>query len=171
MIHLYYGDGKGKTTAALGLAVRALGSGLRVVFVQFMKNRATGELSVLSGLPGVTVLRGKEGSGFSFSMTDEEKEKTRLLHSENLKTAIALAASGNCDMLILDEAAGACARGLVDEELLEKFVRNKPDQLELVLTGRDPAEWMIEHADYASEIRKIKHPYDKGIPARAGIER
>jgi cob(I)alamin adenosyltransferase len=171
LIHLYYGEGKGKTTAAVGLTVRALGSGLRVVFVQFMKNRDTGELAVLNGLPGITVLRGKEGSGFSFSMTEEEKEKTRLLHTENLTEAIALAASGNCDMLILDEAAGAYARGLIDKDLLEEFVRNKPERLELILTGRDPAEWMIEQADYVSEIRKIKHPYDKGIPARAGIER
>jgi len=171
LIHLYCGEGKGKTTAAIGLAIRALGSGLRVVFVQFMKNQDTGELAVLNGLPGVTVLRGKAGNGFSFSMTDEEKEKTRLLHTEILREAIDLAAEGNCDMLILDEAADACARGLIDAGLLEQFVRNKPERLELVLTGRNPVEWMIGLADYVSEIRKIKHPYDRGIPARAGIER
>lgn len=171
LIHLYYGDGKGKTTAALGLAVRASGSGLRVAFVQFMKNQPTGELSVLESLPGVTVLRGKEGSGFTFSMTEEEKEKTKRLHTENLKTAIALAASENCDMLVLDEAAGAYARDLIDRQLLEEFVWNKPERLELVLTGRDPAQWMIGCADYASEIRKVKHPYDEGVAARAGIER
>ncbi|HWQ77478.1 MAG TPA: cob(I)yrinic acid a,c-diamide adenosyltransferase [Anaerovoracaceae bacterium] len=171
LIHVYYGDGKGKTTAALGLAVRALGSGLRVVFVQFMKNQATGELSILNGLPGVTVLRGKEGSGFSFSMTEEEKEKTRLLHNENLKAALALAASENYDMLILDEAVGAYDRDLIDRTMLEEFVRTKPERLELVLTGRNPAQWMIGCADYASEIRKIKHPYDEGIPARVGIEK
>lgn len=171
LIHLYYGDGKGKTTAALGLAVRALGSGFRVVIVQFLKNHETGELSILDGLTGVTVLRGKEGSGFSFTMTEEQKEKTRRLHTENLKTAIALAASGNCDMLILDEAVGACARDLIDRALLEEFVRNKPEGLELVMTGRNPAPWMIDCADYASEIRKIKHPYDRGIPARTGVEK
>jgi cob(I)alamin adenosyltransferase len=171
MIHLYCGDGKGKTTAALGLVIRALGSGFRVVFVQFLKNQATGELAMLDGLQGVTVLRGKEGSGFSFSMTEEEKEKTKRLHTENLKSAMALAASGKCDMLVLDEAIGAYARDLVDRTLLEEFVQNKPEQLELVLTGRDPAEWMIDRADYVSEIKKIKHPYDRGIPARTGIEK
>lgn len=171
MIHLYYGDGKGKTTAALGLTIRALGSGFKVVFVQFLKNQATGELAVLDGLQGVTVLRGKEGSGFSFSMTEEEKEKTKRLHTENLKSAIALAASGKCDMLVLDEAVGAYARDLIDKALLEEFVRKKPEDLELVLTGRNPAEWMIGLADYVSEIKKIKHPYDRGIPARAGIEK
>ncbi len=171
MIHLYYGDGKGKTTAALGLTIRALGSGFRVVFVQFLKNQATGELAVLDGLQGVTVLRGKEGSGFSFSMTEEEKAKTKLLHTENLKSAIALAASGKCDMLVLDEAVGAYARDLIDRTMLEDFVRNKPENLELILTGRNPAKWMIDLADYVSEIKKVKHPYDRGIPARTGIEK
>lgn len=171
MIHLYCGDGKGKTTAALGLAIRALGSGFRVVFVQFLKNHTTGEITVLEKLPGVTVLRGKEGTAFSFAMTEEEKEKTKLLHTEHLKKAIELAGSGNCDMLVLDEAAGACNRGLIDQDLLEAFIRNKPERLELVMTGRNPAHWMIECADYVSEIRKIKHPYDKGIPARIGIEK
>lgn len=171
LIHLYYGEGKGKTTAALGLTIRASGSGYRVVFVQFLKNQETGELSILNDLPGVTVIRGKEGSGFSFHMTMEEKEKTKLLHTENLQTAIELAAAGKYDMLVLDEAVGAYARDLIDKELLERFVLNKPDQLELVLTGRNPAQWMIDCADYASEIRKIKHPYDRGIPAREGIEK
>jgi len=171
LIHLYYGDGKGKTTAALGLTIRALGSGFRVVFVQFLKNQATGELSVLDRLPNVTVLRGKEGAGFSFTMTEEEKEKTKLLHTENLKAAIELADSDNCDMLVLDEAFGAYGRDLIDRSLLEEFVKNKPEQLELIMTGRNPAKWMIDCADYVSEIKKIKHPYDKGIPARTGIEK
>ena len=171
LIHLYYGDGKGKTTAALGLTIRALGSGFKVVFVQFLKNQPTGELSILDGFPNVTVLRGKEGAGFSFAMTEEEKENTRLLHTENLKAAIALAASGNCDMLVLDEAVGAYARDLIDKALFENFVQNKPEQLELVMTGRNPAQWMTDCADYVSEIKKVKHPYEKGIPARIGIEK
>jgi cob(I)alamin adenosyltransferase len=171
LVHLYCGDGKGKTTASLGLTVRAVGAGFRVAFVQFLKNQATGELAVLDGLPNVTVLRGKEGSGFSFSMSGEEKEKTKLLHTENLKAAIALAESGKCDMLVLDEAVGAYARDLIDRRLLEEFVRGKPEELELVLTGRNPAKWMIDCADYVSEIGKVKHPYDRGIPARTGIEK
>jgi cob(I)alamin adenosyltransferase len=170
MIHLYYGDGKGKTTAALGLTMRALGSGFQVVFVQFLKNQTTGELAVLNGLEGVTVLRGKEGSGFSFSMTEEEKEKTKLLHTENLKTAIVLAASGKYDMLVLDEAVGAYARDLIDRTLLEDFVRNKPERLELVLTGRNPAQWMIDRADYVSEIKKENIPMTEGFPQEQGLK-
>lgn len=171
LIHLYHGDGKGKTTAALGLSIRAAGSGFRVVFVQFLKNQPTGELSILGELPGITVLRGKEGARFSFAMSEEEKERTKLLHTENLNAAIALAASGNCDLLVLDEVVGAYGRDLIDQSVLEVFVRNKPEQLELVMTGRNPAQWMIDCADYVSEIRKIKHPYDQGIPARTGIEK
>ena len=171
LTHLYYGDGKGKTTAALGLTIRAAGSGLKVVFVQFLKNHATGELSILEKIPNITVLRGKEGASFSFTMTEEEKEKTKLLHTENLKAAIELAALGECDMLVLDEAAGAYGRDLIEKDLLEKFIRNKPEKLELVITGRNPAQWMIDCADYASEIKKIKHPFDKGMTARIGIEK
>lgn len=171
LTHLYCGDGKGKTTAALGLAIRALGSGFRVVFVQFLKSHATGELSILNGLSDVTVIRGKEGSAFSFSMTEEEKEKTRHLHTENLKQAIDLGASGECDLLVLDEAVGAYNRNLIDKALLEEFVQNKPERLELVMTGRNPVQWMIDRADYVSEIKKIKHPYDRGIAARIGIEK
>ena len=171
LVHLYCGDGKGKTTAALGLAVRAAGSGFRVVVVQFLKSHKTGELAVLEAVPSIEVIRGKEGTAFSFSMTEEEKEKTRLVHDDNLKTAITIATSGNCDMLILDEAVGAYARELLDRGALEAFVKNKPEELELVLTGRNPAQWMVECADYVSEVKKIKHPYEKGIPARLGIEK
>jgi len=171
LIHIYCGDGKGKTTAALGLTIRASGTGFRVVFVQFLKSHATGELSVLDRLPNVTVLRGKEGNAFSFAMTDREKEKTRLLHTENLKEAIGLAVSEKCDMLVLDEAIGAYNRDLIDRSMLEDFVRNKPEGLELVMTGRNPAQWMIDCADYVSEIGKVKHPYDRGVPARSGIEK
>ena len=171
LIHLYYGDGKGKTTAALGLAMRAAGSGWRVVVVQFLKNQATGELSILEAIPNVTVLRGKSGSSFSFSMTEEEKTRTKELHTENLNTAISIAESGNCDMLVLDEAVGAYGRNLLDKNTFEKFVQNKPESLELVMTGRNPAQWMIDCADYASEIQKVKHPFDSGIAARIGIEK
>ena len=104
-------------------------------------------------------------------MSDEDKAKTKQVHSENLTKAIELALSGSCDLLVLDEAVGAYARDLIDRKLIEDFVRNKPDSLELVMTGRNPAQWMIDCADYVSEIRKIKHPYDQGIPARTGIEK
>jgi cob(I)alamin adenosyltransferase len=171
LIHVYYGDGKGKTTASLGLSIRAAGAGMKVVVVQFLKSRKTSELNILKTIPNITVLRGREGTPFSFVMTEEEREKCRLVHLENLQAGIILAESGNCDLLILDEAIGAYNEGLIDRQLLQNFVRHKPEQLELVLTGRNPDQWMIECADYVTEIKKVKHPFDKGIQARMGIEK
>lgn len=168
-IHIYCGEGKGKTTAAIGLCVRAAGAGRRVALVQFLKSAATGELAPLGAL-GVQVLRGKDGTAFSFQMTDEQKQASRRIHDANLQTAMGLVRSGAVDLLVLDEAVGACRRGLLEEAVLMALVRQKPQALELVLTGRNPPEWMLECADYVSEFRKIKHPYEQGIPARKGIE-
>ena len=171
LVHLYCGDGKGKTTAAVGLSVRAAGSGLRVLFVQFLKSRPSGEIAVLSALANVRVLRGKEGTAFSFQMTDEQKRATREMHDRNLAEAARAAKPGDCYLLVLEEGVGALNRGLVDGELLRSLVREKPEALELVLTGRNPPEDLAEMADYVSEIRKVKHPFDRGIGARTGIER
>ena len=147
----------------------AAGAGLKVVLVQFLKSLPTSELKILEGLPNYTILRGKEGNAFSFSMTDEEREKTKRTHDENLKKALDLVNKECCDILILDEIIGACQRELVDKAT-EGLVLNKPENLSLSQTGRNPEEWMLNAADYISEIRKVQHPYDKGIPARIGIE-
>lgn len=171
LIHVYCGDGKGKTTAALGLAVRAGGRGYKALFVQFLKSQDTGELSALTKLPGITVIRGKEGYSFSFKMTDEEKVKCRAVQDENLKRAIALCDLQDVDLLILDEAIGALEKNLVDREILYTFLTAKPAGLEVVLTGRNPDNALLKLADYVSEIKKIKHPFDRGITARDGIER
>ncbi len=171
LIHLYAGDGKGKTTASMGLSIRAAGRGMRVVIVQFLKGQVTGELKILETIPNIQVIRGKGGVAFSFSMTDEEKRQAYEIHTQHLKQAIQLAQNGECDLLILDEAVGACNRKLLDEALLRDFVEHKPEHLELVLTGRNPPQWMQDAADYYSEVCKRKHPYDQGIPARVGIER
>lgn len=171
MIHIYCGDGKGKTTAALGLSLRAAGSGMKVVIIQFLKNHKTSELNILNQTSNINVLRGKEGKAFSFSMSEEEKEKSKQLHSENLQAGITLIESGNCDMLVLDEAIGAYNRDLIDKRLLQNLIEHKPEHLELVLTGRNPEQWMIDRADYVSEIKKVKHPFDKGIKSRIGIEK
>lgn len=170
LIHIYCGDGKGKTTAALGLAVRASGRGYKVLFVQFLKTQETGELSVLDKL-GITVIRGKEGYSFSFNMADEEKAICRAVQDENLKRAIALCRSQDVDLLVLDEALGALEKNLVDRELLIEFLKTKPAGLEVVLTGRNPDRALLPIADYISEIKKVKHPFDSGINAREGIER
>lgn len=170
LIHVYYGDGKGKTTSALGLSLRAAGAGMQVVIIQFLKGRKTSELVLLKQIPNITVLRCEEVTAFTFAMTEAEKQTAARINTENLKAGIELAKWGRCDVLILDEIISAYAYRMVDRSLAENLVRHKPQPLELVLTGRNPEPWMIESADYATEMKKIKHPFDRGMKARVGIE-
>ena len=171
LIHMYYGDGKGKTTAALGLALRAAGCGKRVVIVQFLKDWKCGELDSLKLLPNITVIRGKASGGvFVHEMTEEQKAETRAIHDENLISALELQKSGNCDLLVLDEAIDAYRLGVLDAALFEGLLDNKPDALELVVTGHRPDAELLDRADYITEMVKRKHPYDIGIAARRGVE-
>jgi len=171
LTHIYYGSGKGKTTAALGLALRAAGSGKKVVIVQFLKDWKSGELSSLALLPNVTVLRGKApGSMFFHEMSAEQRAETKAIHDKNLSDALAMHETGQCDMLILDEAIDAYALGALDRGLFEGLLNGKPEDMELVITGHNPDAHLIEHADYATEMVKRKHPYDLGVSARRGIE-
>jgi len=171
LIHVYYGDGKGKTTAALGLAIRAAGCGKNVIIVQFLKNWKCGEHNTLSNIPNVTVLRGKTAKGkFIHEMNEEEKQETKTAQDECIKSAIALVEEGKCDVLILDEVIDAQRLGVIDPEILEEIIYNKPDIIELVITGHNPETRLLEYADYVTEMVKRKHPYDEGIKARQGIE-
>lgn len=164
-VHLYWGDGKGKTTAAMGLALRALGSGLSVTIVQFLKSGTSGELSPLRRL-GAVIYAGKVGTAFSGGLTAEEKIATRALQTAHLRQALAT----DCDLLILDEACVAWQLDLVDRDLLQAAVLQRPARREVVLTGRLPAPWMEEAADYATQLCCRRHPYSQGIQARGGIE-
>ena len=171
LIHIYTGDGKGKTTAALGLILRASGRGLKVVLGQFLKGRETGELRTLSLLPGVTVFRGKPLTKFSFQMNEQEKADVLQSHNAFIKELASYCQKENINLLVLDEAIGACGTHLLDESLLIDFLKHKPEHLEVVMTGRNPSPQLLGLADYVSEICKRKHPFDKGIPAREGIEK
>jgi cob(I)alamin adenosyltransferase len=170
MMHVYYGDGKGKTTAALGLALRAAGHGKKVVIVQFLKNSPTGEEASFKHLPDITLLRGKAGKAFTFTMDEVEKQETRLIHNSNLERALSLVYAGACDMLILDEGMDAVRKGLVDEALIRRLVFERPENLELVVTGHKPVQWLLDAAGYVTEMIKKKHPFDRGVAAREGIE-
>ena len=170
LIHVYCGDGKGKTTAAIGLAVRAAGSGMQVVLLQFLKGRLVNELNGLAQVSGITVIRNNKDYGFYNTMGQQDKIEIEVLHNENLDAALKLVKEGQCDMLILDEITAAYNYGLVEQSVIDELIINKKPELELVLTGRDPAPLFLEYADYVSEIRKIKHPYDHKITARKGIE-
>lgn len=170
LVHIYCGDGKGKTTAAMGIALRGIGCGFNVLIVQFLKDGDSSELKPLSSFPNVTVFSGKEIEGFTFSMTDEDKQKVYAKHNQHLKNAITLCNEGKCDILILDEAIGAMNMKLMDCEMLTDFLKAKPCNVEVIMTGRNPSDEIASYADYISEISKVKHPYDKGIQARNGVE-
>ena len=171
LTHIYFGNGKGKTTAALGLALRASGSGKSVVIVQFLKDWKCGELDSLALLPNVTVFRGKSSGGvFIRDMSEESIAETKAIHDKNLKNALELQSNGQCDLLVLDEAVDAYQLGVLDAKLFEGLLENKPEPLELVVTGHKPDARMLEWGDYVTEMVKHKHPYDKGVKERKGIE-
>ncbi len=171
LIHIYCGDGKGKTTAAVGLAVRCAGRGNKVLLVQFLKSRDSGELYSLAKLPDIEVMRGKESKKFTFQMNEEEKHALLIEHNKMFEQVLAKIKNGSYSLLILDEVIGALNAKVFEMPKLIEFLRHKPENLEVVLTGRNPAPELVEIADYVSEMRKVKHPMDKGIMAREGIEK
>ena len=171
LIHIYYGNGKGKTTTGMGLITRAAGYGYRVLLYQFMKNNKTSERKILEKVPNITIVDGLEQEKFSFQMTEEEKAERRVFYGEQLKKVTKEAVDGDYDVLFLDESIYTIRAGLLDEQLLLDFLDHKPEKLEVILTGQGPDEELIKRADYVSEICMRKHPYEKGIPARPGIER
>lgn len=171
LIHIYCGDGKGKTTAAVGLAVRCAGRGNKVLLVQFLKSRDSGELYSLAKLPDIEVMRGKESKKFTFQMNEEEKYALLIEHNKMFEQVLAKIKNGGYSLLILDEVIGALNANVFEMPKLIEFLRHKPENLEVVLTGRNPAPELVEIADYVSEMRKVKHPMDKGIMAREGIEK
>ena len=170
LIHLYCGDGKGKTTCAMGLALRAAGRGMPVVIAQFLKSENSGERESLRRLPGVTLLPLPEQVIFTFRMTPEEKEEARQESTRRFREAVRLASEQGAGLLVLDEICAAISTGMVELSEVEDFLDSKPEGLEVVLTGRDPAQSLLSRADYVTEMQKKKHPFDQGIRAREGVE-
>ncbi len=168
LIHIYCGSGKGKTTAAVGLAVRMAGAGGRVVFSQFFKDGASSELNVLRRLPGVAVRHCDTVRGWFGAMTEEERAKAARDYGTFFHQVAAEAA--DADLLVLDEIAFACGSGAVPVDSVARFLREKPETLEVVLTGRDPTPELVELADYVTSMEKRKHPFDRGVTARRGVE-
>lgn len=170
-IHIYCGDGKGKTTCAMGLAVRAAGYGMKVLIYQFMKNNKTSERSILNTVSNITIIDGLDEEKFSFQMTDEEKREHKRFYTEKFSEITNKAVREPYDVLVMDEIVYTIRAGLLDEEMVLEFLKSKPESLEVVITGNTPSIKLIEVADYVSEIKKIKHPFDKGQEARFGIEK
>lgn len=186
-IQVYTGDGKGKTTAAIGLAIRSIGAGHRVRIIQFMKSLAYSEQKVLQSLDGITLTTlgkpyfiAKEGM-----LTEEEikawgnhvriyptghpPEEYRAMILDGINQAVQ-AVSGEYDLVILDEYNMACWYDLATEEDTKRILSARAPGVELVFTGRNAPSYILEAADLITEMKKIRHYYDKGVPQRKGIE-
>ena len=169
-VHIYCGDGKGKTSSAVGLAVRASGRGKKVLIVRFLKTEDSGEVEVLRKIPGITVTPCDRTFGFVFRMNEEQKREAGAYFQSRFENAVKTAGEDGVDLLVLDEILASCNYGMVREDDVAEFLRNRPAEMEVVLTGRDPSDRLIALADYVSEIKMVKHPYTQGIGAREGIE-
>ena len=170
-VHLYCGNGKGKTTTGMGLCVRAAGYGYKVLIYQFMKDNNTSERNSLIHVPNITLMEGLPQEKFSFQMTPEEKASRRKYYESQFAMITAKACEEDYDVLFCDELVYAIRAGLFTEQKLLDFLSSRPKKLEVILTGRDPSPALIDACDYVSEICKIKHPFDQGLPARKGIEK
>lgn len=170
-IHIYCGNGKGKTTTGMGLCTRAAGFGYCVLIYQFMKNNKTSERKILEAVPNITFVDGLEKEKFSFQMTPEEKAERKDYYEKQFYRITEKAEQEEYDILFCDELIYTIQAGLFDENILIDYLKHKPEHLEVILTGQGPSERLMEMADYVSEIKKVKHPFDRGLPARKGIER
>ena len=171
LVKIYFGEGKGKSTSSMGRALVCAGEEKEVFVIQFLKGKMTGSLDYLKRLePEIKVFRFEREEAFYEDLSDEEKqeEKVNILNGYNFAKKVL--SIGECDVLILDEILASCNYGMVRETSVVEFLKNRPEKLEVVLTGRNPSETFLELADYVSEICMRRHPYEKGIPARRGIE-
>ena len=170
LMHLYCGNGKGKTTAAVGLCIRAAGTGKRVLFSQFMKGQETGEVGILESVPNITVVRSKKEFPFYQNMTEEEKICLTNIHNEIIENIIESIDKKQLDIVVLDELTYPYNWNLINRDLVNNFISNYKGKVEIIITGRNPDKFMVDLADYITEMKCVRHPFDKGVVAREGIE-
>ncbi len=169
LVHLYVGDGKGKTTAAIGLAIRCIGNGGKVKVYQFLKGKHSAELTTLDKL-GVKVVQTDAVQKFTFQMSEAEKEECKNDCSACFSEAAEDIISGEYDLIVLDEVVDAVNAYMLTKEELVEYVSKRSDKTEVVMTGRNPKQEIVDIADYHTLMTAQKHPYQEGIGARKGIE-
>lgn len=167
--HIYTGNGKGKTSAALGLAFRAAGSGLRTMMIQFMKGLPTGETETAATTGGLITIE-RYGSTRLCRPDDGSMEEHRRYADQGYERARTIIAEGKYDIVVLDEIITAVRFGLLSDEAVFALVHARPKTMELILTGRSASEELIRIADLVTEMKEIKHYYNAGVPPRKGIE-
>lgn len=171
LIHVYTGEGKGKSTASFGLVVRALGHNKKVGIFSFLKDSSIeyGEMKAFKkAFPNLTYIRFENKTPlFDKSVTMEDLKRSV---KESFDVVLRSVKEEDYDLIILDEINICLKYDLIDKEVVIEFLKNKPEKLEVVLTGRDAIKEIIEIADYVTEMKMIKHPYEKGVMARKGVE-
>lgn len=168
-VHVYFGDGPGKTTAAMGLALRGSGQGLRVAVAQFLKDNSSGERRMLKKLPGITLLPAPASLPFTFAMTPAQKTEYHTFVHTLWEQILTLLQQEAIDLLILDEWGDACEQGWFSAEDADRLWE-AAGPAELVITTHGLPAFLLERADYLTEMKKLCHPYDHGLCARRGIE-
>lgn len=170
-LHVYTGPGKGKTTAAMGLALRFLGHGEKVLVAQFMKTGNSGELAALRRFENAVVMAAPPVQGFTFQMDAAQRTRTRVEQSAFAGEVRGAAARERPALIVLDELGVALACGMVDEAAGRALVDGALMQGETAVTGRDAPAWLVERADYLSRVEAVRHPYAaEGLAARRGVE-
>jgi cob(I)alamin adenosyltransferase len=171
-VQVYTGDGKGKTTAALGLGLRAVGHGFKVIMFQFLKGAHSGELDSVALLGDkFKIIRLAETKKFFSAQNDQEKAELKERLQKEFKQVQAIISGNKCDLLILDEIMAALHAGLLEIDQVCTLIDSRPQGMELVLTGRSVPREILEKADLVTEMLVIKHYADKGVSARQGIEK
>lgn len=171
LVQVYTGEGKGKTTAAIGQGIRAYGNGLKVYMLQFLKGGKTGELNTIDELgDNFKIFRFEKPKDFTWNLTDEEKEELRLEIREGYNFALDVIKENKCDVLIIDEVMAVLSNNFLSVEEVIHIIDNKPETMELILTGRNVPKEIIEKSNLVTEMKCIKHYFSEGVPAREGIE-
>ncbi len=172
MVHVYTGEGKGKTTAAFGLALRAIGEGLKVIIFQFLKGKSSTGETVLKDMSGNVKIVRFENEVHPMFLPKKEFNQDKL--SGQIEKDFSLVSEtimkGEYDLVILDEINNVMRSGWLNVEEVKDLIKKRPERVELVLTGRNAPQEIMEMADYVTEMRSIKHPSDRGVRARRGIE-
>lgn len=169
-IQIYTGNGKGKTTAAMGLSIRAAGNGMKVCIVQFLKAWKTGELNSLEKLDNIDVFRFQTIKKFTWQLNEEEFNALKLEVKKTYDFILEVFEEKKYDVVIVDEIMGALGAKLLTEQEILYLMDRKPETIELVMTGRNPTEAIINKADLVTEMNPIKHYYEQGVKSREGIE-
>lgn len=170
-IQVYTGNGKGKTTAAIGLGVRAAGNGYKVYMIQFLKGGKTGELESIKALnPYFQIFRFEKSRGFFWTLSEEEKIELKEEIQKGYNFALDSLKENKCDILILDEVMGAISNKLITEEQILTLMEAKPENIEIIMTGRNVPPSIMERANLVTEMKDVKHYFGEGVPAREGIE-